>query len=144
MNELMPFQNLIQELKRAEISLTHDTSTQSQSLLDFAYDTPLIYNDHILLTTYEQYLESVYSSATGNLKTLLRSSNSVDLERVLIESIIQIDELKQEFKNKENDQPLSRVRITMDDCTHFFNADMDAVKKKRCYSSIFNIGTAKN
>ena len=49
MNEHKPFQEFIQELRRAEIELTDDTSSQNQSLLDFEYDIPLLFNGHILL-----------------------------------------------------------------------------------------------
>ena len=138
MNEHKPFQEFIQELRRAEIELTDDTSSQNQSLLDFEYDIPLLFNGHILLSTYQQHLEGNYSAAVQNLKSSLSSFDNVALEKVLLEARLLADELKQEFKGNGNNLSLSRAKITMEDCGLLNNANLDDVKKKRCCLSISN------
>jgi hypothetical protein len=68
----------------------------------------------------------------------------VALEKVLLEARILADELKQEFKGNGNNMPLSRAKITMEDCGLLNNANLDDVKKKRCCSSISSTVSQRN
>jgi len=97
MTNTLPIHELVQELRRADINISANVSENLHGILDFSYESPMEFNGHASLVTYEQFLNGIYTNNVGQLKFTLQNACSVSLERLLVDVRIAVEELKQEF-----------------------------------------------
>ncbi|MDA8661826.1 hypothetical protein OAI64_02935 [Schleiferiaceae bacterium] len=144
MTNTLPIHELVQELRRADINISANVSENLHGILDFSYESPMEFNGHASLVTYEQFLNGIYTNNVGQLKFTLQNACSVSLERLLVDVRIAVEELKQEFTRIGKDISLSHAKVHASEWGELQQMDIIAVKKKRCCSSDFSIAIAVN
>jgi hypothetical protein len=144
MTHTLPIDELVKELRRADINISANPCENLHGILDFSYESPMEFNGHASLITYEQFLNGIYTSNIDKLKFTLQESCSVTLERLLVEVRIAVEELKQAFRRVGEDISLSHAKIQAKEWEELQQVDIEAVKKKQCYLSNFNNATAES
>lgn len=144
MTNTLPIDGLVKELRRADINISANPCENLHGMLDFSYESPMEFNGHASLITYEQFLNGIYTSNIDKLKFTLQESCSVTLERLLVEVRIAVEELKQAFKHVGEDISLSHAKIQAKEWEELQQVDIEDVKKKHCYLSNFNNVTAES
>ena len=71
MTNTLPIHELVQELRRADINISANVSENLHGILDFSYESPMEFNGHASLVTYEQFLNGIYTNNVGQLKFTL-------------------------------------------------------------------------
>jgi hypothetical protein len=144
MTNTLPIDELVKELRRADINISANPCENLHGILDFSYESPMEFNGHASLITYEQFLDGIYTSNIDKLKFTLQESCSVTLERLLVEVRIAVEELKQAFRRVGEDISLSHAKIQAKEWEELQQVDIEDVKKKHCYLSNFNNVTAES
>ena len=144
MTNTLPIHELVQELRRADINISANHCENLHGILDFSYESPMEFNGHASLITYEQFLNGIYTKNIDKLKFTFQESCSITLERLLVEVRIAVEELKQEFRRIGEDISLSHAKIQASEWEDFQQIDIKAVKKKRCFLSNFSNAIAEN
>jgi len=66
MTNTLPIHELVQELRRADINISANVSENLHGILDFSYESPMEFNGHASLVTYEQFLNGIYTNNVGH------------------------------------------------------------------------------
>jgi len=62
MTNTLPIHELVQELRRADINISANVSENLHGILDFSYESPMEFNGHASLVTYEPEREGTEPS----------------------------------------------------------------------------------